>query len=241
MVYCGSGVTACHNLLALEHAGIQGVKISRDPGASGPPTRRDPWQPNQRIRSSSRQSPRRATDGPTFAGRIPVQPAMKTMTLRILFTLAILAGLAAAPDAQTFRWEPNRSHDDVGERVERAIDQAQRNVERQCANARAPVGTARAHRRARRRSSAQRNAERHAAHIERQVRASVQRADPQRDSRASQLLVSRAATRQPQRRRRYAEHAGRQRRRSLPRQQLRATTTTSSTAKCATRRCRRDR
>jgi thiosulfate/3-mercaptopyruvate sulfurtransferase len=27
VVYCGSGVTACHNLLALEHAGLQGVKI----------------------------------------------------------------------------------------------------------------------------------------------------------------------------------------------------------------------
>lgn len=27
VVYCGSGVTACHNLLALEHAGIHGVKI----------------------------------------------------------------------------------------------------------------------------------------------------------------------------------------------------------------------
>ena len=27
VVYCGSGVTACHNLLALEHAGIYGVKI----------------------------------------------------------------------------------------------------------------------------------------------------------------------------------------------------------------------
>jgi len=27
VVYCGSGVTACHNLLALEHAGIRGVKI----------------------------------------------------------------------------------------------------------------------------------------------------------------------------------------------------------------------
>lgn len=27
VMYCGSGVTACHNLLALEHAGIQGVKI----------------------------------------------------------------------------------------------------------------------------------------------------------------------------------------------------------------------
>jgi len=25
--YCGSGVTACHNLLALEHAGIHGAKL----------------------------------------------------------------------------------------------------------------------------------------------------------------------------------------------------------------------
>ena len=25
--YCGSGVTACHNLLALEHAGMTGAKL----------------------------------------------------------------------------------------------------------------------------------------------------------------------------------------------------------------------
>ena len=25
--YCGSGVTACHNLLALEHAGMKGAKL----------------------------------------------------------------------------------------------------------------------------------------------------------------------------------------------------------------------
>ena len=25
--YCGSGVTACHNLLALEHAGLTGAKL----------------------------------------------------------------------------------------------------------------------------------------------------------------------------------------------------------------------
>ena len=56
---------------------------------------------------------------------------MKTMTLRLLFTVAILAGLAAAPDAQTFRWEPNRSLDTIGDRVERAIDQAQRSIDRQ--------------------------------------------------------------------------------------------------------------
>lgn len=52
------------------------------------------------------------------------------MTLRALFTLAILAGLAASPDAQTFRWEPNRPGFDVGARVERALEQAQRTIER---------------------------------------------------------------------------------------------------------------
>jgi thiosulfate/3-mercaptopyruvate sulfurtransferase len=27
VAYCGSGVTACHNLLALEHAGIRGARL----------------------------------------------------------------------------------------------------------------------------------------------------------------------------------------------------------------------
>jgi thiosulfate/3-mercaptopyruvate sulfurtransferase len=26
-MYCGSGVTACHNLLAMEHAGLPGAKL----------------------------------------------------------------------------------------------------------------------------------------------------------------------------------------------------------------------
>ena len=26
-MYCGSGVTACHNLLAMEHAGLRGAKL----------------------------------------------------------------------------------------------------------------------------------------------------------------------------------------------------------------------
>lgn len=51
------------------------------------------------------------------------------MTLRILFTLAILVGLAVAPTAQTFRWEPN-SRTDVSAQVERALERAQRQVER---------------------------------------------------------------------------------------------------------------
>ena len=52
------------------------------------------------------------------------------MTLRILFTLAILAGLAVAPAAQTFRWEPNSQRTDVSAQVERALERAQRQVER---------------------------------------------------------------------------------------------------------------
>lgn len=99
---------------------------------------------------------------------------MKTMTLRILFTLAILAGLAAAPDAQTFRWEPNRSLGTIGARVERALDQAQRNIERRWRTmerdwelrARAAERVA---------ARAERQASLHAAAIQRQVRADVQR------------------------------------------------------------------
>lgn len=99
---------------------------------------------------------------------------MKTMTLRILFTIAILAGLAAAPDAQSFRWEAGRSRDSIGDRVERAIDRAQRNIERQWRTMeRQWELRSRAAERAAR--LAQQNAERHAATIERQVRASVQR------------------------------------------------------------------
>ena len=53
---------------------------------------------------------------------------MKTTTLRILFTLAILAGLAAAPSAQTFHWQAGRT--DAAEQAQRAIDRAMRNAER---------------------------------------------------------------------------------------------------------------
>ena len=51
------------------------------------------------------------------------------MTLRILATIAILAGLAAAPDAKTFRWEPNQSRVDVGKRVDRALRRARERVD----------------------------------------------------------------------------------------------------------------
>jgi TolA-binding protein len=55
---------------------------------------------------------------------------MKKTTLTFLFTFAILAGLAAAPDAQTFRWEPNNHRDSVDSRVQRAVEQARRTLER---------------------------------------------------------------------------------------------------------------
>ena len=55
-----------------------------------------------------------------------------TTTLRILFTLAILAGLAAAPSAQTFQWQAGHQHDDARVRARAAViaRQAQRNVRR---------------------------------------------------------------------------------------------------------------
>jgi thiosulfate/3-mercaptopyruvate sulfurtransferase len=43
--YCGSGVTACHNLLALEHAGLGGGRLF--PG-SWSQWSRDPDRPAER-------------------------------------------------------------------------------------------------------------------------------------------------------------------------------------------------
>ena len=88
---------------------------------------------------------------------------MKTMTLRALCTAAILAGLAVAPDAQTFRWEPNSRSYDVGDRVERALEQAQRSMERRWQQIERLWDQ---------RAS---NAERRADAIQRRVRARVQR------------------------------------------------------------------
>ena len=63
-----------------------------------------------------------------------VKPAMKTTTLRILFTLAILIGMAAAPDAQTFTWQAGRSYDSA-ERAEHIAEQVHRTIERSMRNA----------------------------------------------------------------------------------------------------------
>jgi Toastrack DUF4097 len=53
------------------------------------------------------------------------------MTLRIVFTLAILAGLAAAPTAQTFRWEPgDHDHHHLSRAIERALERAERTIDR---------------------------------------------------------------------------------------------------------------
>jgi hypothetical protein len=59
------------------------------------------------------------------------------MTQRILATLAILAGLAAAPGAQTFRWQAGGNEhlrvqidERIAERVARSVERAWRSVER---------------------------------------------------------------------------------------------------------------
>lgn len=108
---------------------------------------------------------------------------MKTTSLRILFTLAILVGMAAAPGAQTFTWQAGRSYD-AAERAERIAEQVRRNVERNLRSAERALelrlrNAERAADVARRnalRVSSQvlRNAERQAANIERQIRARVQ-------------------------------------------------------------------
>ncbi|MFA5910341.1 MAG: DUF4097 family beta strand repeat-containing protein [Vicinamibacterales bacterium] len=89
------------------------------------------------------------------------------MTLRILFTLAMLAGLAAAPAAQTFRWEPNNGRSDVSNRVERALEQARRQVDRQWQRVEQQWE--------RHINRATRSADRRASQIERQVRQRVDR------------------------------------------------------------------
>jgi hypothetical protein len=89
------------------------------------------------------------------------------MTLRILFTVAILAGLAAAPDAQTFRWEPNSRQNSVAERVERALERARERIDRQWSRIDRDWS--------REMGRSLRSVDRHAAQIDRQVRQQVQR------------------------------------------------------------------
>ena len=86
---------------------------------------------------------------------------MKTTTLRILFTLAILVGLAAAPGAQTFTWQAGRSYD-AALRAERIAEQTQRSVERQLRDAER-IMEQRIRNAERITEQARRNAERHAA------------------------------------------------------------------------------
>jgi hypothetical protein len=99
-----------------------------------------------------------------------------TTTLRILFTLAILAGLAAAPSAQTFRWQAGRDNDDarVRSRAETVVRQAQRSIERTWSQIERQLDL-RIRAADRAAQVAQRNADRRAASIARQVRERVNR------------------------------------------------------------------
>jgi hypothetical protein len=106
-----------------------------------------------------------------------------TTTLRILFPLAILAGMAAAPDAQTFTWQAGRSYD-AAERAERLAEQRLRNVERIAEQARRNAERIAA--------QALRNADRQALQIERDIRARI---DAQvRQEVRSAVIVRRGST-----------------------------------------------
>ena len=128
------------------------------------------------------------------------------MTLRILFTLAILVGLAAAPDAQTFTWQAGRSGTyDAAERArrnaERVADQARRNAERIASQARRTAERVIA--------QARRDASRQAQQIQRQVRARV---DAQiRSQIRNEIIFNRGVVRSFSRSDRSAENAGAER------------------------------
>jgi hypothetical protein len=89
------------------------------------------------------------------------------MTLRILFTVAILVGLAVAPSAQTFRWEAGRANQDVTEQVERALERARLRVDQQLRRL--------DQQREREIRRSVQSADRYAAQVERQVRTQVNR------------------------------------------------------------------
>jgi hypothetical protein len=96
---------------------------------------------------------------------------MKTTSLRILFTLAILVGMAAAPGAQTFRWEPNNQVD-VRARVRINLDHVQDSVDRALARVERDLDR-RINLAARTAERASRTAERRAQSVVRQVQRRV--------------------------------------------------------------------
>ena len=174
VVYCGSGVTACHNLLALEHAGIHGVKVF--PGSwsewSADPSRPVATEPRIRADPAKASRSRATADKPSRSDSRPTSHEDDDPSPPVHHRHPGRArGRAGRAD---FPLGAQPATTTVGERVERAIEQAQRNIERQWRTFERQweLRSRTAERLA---QQAQRNAERHAATIERQVRASVQR------------------------------------------------------------------
>jgi hypothetical protein len=128
---------------------------------------------DRRLSLQPRRSPQ-GEGGTNLWAIFSVQQPMKKTTATILFTLAILVGLAAAPDAQVFRWQAGRQNDDARTRarVQSSLERARAADERRAEAIERAVERSIA--RAQRSSDlAQRLADRRAATIARTVRERV--------------------------------------------------------------------
>ena len=89
-MYCGSGVTACQNLLAMAHAGLPGARFYPARGPSGRPIRHDP---------SKKVQPARKPLASVFRPRGPED----VMPRALLVTAVLLMATASVVPAQRDR------------------------------------------------------------------------------------------------------------------------------------------